>query len=269
MTRSLSVDVNLNRRGYPYSRLSQAIRNAQHGGVDDTEWRRAFLNTHRRIISSSLERKLIESSNVYTEKNAIDNIVPKLQKGAEEIFCINRNYDRRDIFRAFSLRTMSLLEKSEIQESDKIMKAMQIVPSCKRIKKAFKQIVEEGAENFQIKKYSSHKLALLKVCLDLREAYYKTCKPIFNLAKLLNTLVLQREIAEYLQEDLAILYIRTLTNQEIYQKLGLLLFKESLNRIPEGSDPSTTLNYSCVHYTRLIKETELLLSEVTPTQYYE
>lgn len=66
--------------------------------------------------------------------------------------------------------------------------------------------------------YSPHKLALVKVCLDIREAYYKCFKPIFNLGNLYNILLIQQKVAEILKEGCnleVILYMKTLTSKNI------------------------------------------------------
>lgn len=81
--------------------------------------------------------------------------------------------------------------RGSLKGTNKIAEAMKIVPRRKELEIIFKEIKE---------KYSPYKLALLKICLDLKEAYYKTQKPVFNLKNLLNTLKVQLKVAELLKE---------------------------------------------------------------------
>ena len=70
MARSLSVDVNLNRRNNVYSSLSQVIQSLQLNDTSNLEWQRVFLDEERRIIHNNIERKFYEPSNLYRERMA-------------------------------------------------------------------------------------------------------------------------------------------------------------------------------------------------------
>lgn len=110
--------------------------------------------------------------------------------------------------------------------------------------------------------------------MDLKEAYYKSYKPLFNLENLYKILLIQQKVAEIFQEGCnleIILYLKTMTSmlifpltfsieKELYDKLGLFQYKDSFNR---------TLNQGLVHYQSLINTTKSLCQEVKPTQFYE
>lgn len=128
MARSLSVDVNLNRRTYPYSRLSRAIRNAHYQVGESDDWQRVLLGTHRRMLPGSLERKLADTSSIYTE-SAYQKILPKLVETAHEVFEINQNFDKHDILRSFADHTLSVLVKGEVADIHKVEEVMKVVPN--------------------------------------------------------------------------------------------------------------------------------------------
>ena len=70
MVRSLSVDVNTQRRNPAFFNLSNIIHNMQNNETTRLRWRRILETAGSRLVSDSIERKLKETSHVYREKMA-------------------------------------------------------------------------------------------------------------------------------------------------------------------------------------------------------
>lgn len=102
---------------------------------------------------------------------------------------------------------MKSMITGKVSEIDKVSKAMEYFPKRKKI-----DIVINELD----RKYTPHKLALIKICLDLREAYYRSCKPLLNLENLYKILLTQLKVAEILKQGCnieVILYMKTMTSR--------------------------------------------------------
>ena len=131
MVRSLSVDTNTNRRNNVFFNLSSIIRNIRNNDTDRVRWRRVFLTTGGRLLTSNIERKVRETSVIYRERMAFKKILPNLKSWAKQIFHVHLALDRKDIMKIFTENIMKQLVKSSIGGIDNVCRAMEIVPKRK------------------------------------------------------------------------------------------------------------------------------------------
>lgn len=207
MARSLSVGANMQRRSHSYFGQARTIHEPQDNETGRLRWRRLFLNASHRLIASSVQRKLREATAAYRERVAFNAVVPKLKQGSSLLFQTHLELDRKDMMKTFSENLMKWMISGRISEVCKISKAMEFLPKQKKLNAIMAELDSSTL---------SYKLALLKICLDLREAYYRCCKPVFNLKKLYDVLQTQIKIAELLKEKCSIeviLYLKTMTSK--------------------------------------------------------
>jgi hypothetical protein len=118
---------------------------------------------------------------------AYQKVIPKLKQAATQIYDIHEATELKEMMKEFINRTMAYVKEGTLNSMQKATKAMKFLP--KKVNK-LKRILDKVDH-----KHSPHTLALVKVCLDMKEAYYKSCKPLYHLQNLHNILCLQQIIA--------------------------------------------------------------------------
>ena len=137
----------------------------------------------------------------------LNRVVPKLKQAWDAILYTIVSLDLKDTMKLFSENLMKSMITGKVSEINKVGRAMEFIPKRKKLIAVIDELD---------KKYTPHKLALLKICLDLREAFYRTCKPLLNMRNLFNILLTQLKVAEILKEGCnieVILYMKTMTSK--------------------------------------------------------
>ena len=81
------------------------------------------------------------------------------------MFYTTISLDLKESMKQVSESLMKSMITGKVSEIDKVSKAMEYFPKRKKI-----DIFIDELD----RKYTPHKLALIKICLDLREAYYRS-----------------------------------------------------------------------------------------------